>query len=125
MNTQEDTMPPVKQLGTLLEKLKDKDRDLALEIELVTAWIREHRATRPIHTETQTSPSPEREEYRAWRIVSCRLHQRRSELKTKHEKNQTHIRAVARKIEELETGFPNFSVFADVAVESELISASA
>lgn len=118
-------MSPVEQLDNLLKRLKEKDRDLALEIQLVTAWIKEHQETRPTHTETPSRPSHEREEYRSWRIVSCRLHQRRSELKTRQEKNQTHLRAVTRQIEELETGFSNFPVFADMALESELASAGA
>jgi hypothetical protein len=125
MNKQEDIMSPNEQLDILMERLKEKDRDLALEIQLVTAWIEEHRETRPVHTETPSSTSREWEEYRSWRIVSCRLHQRRSELKTKQEKNQSHLRAVACKIEAPGTGFSSFPVFADMTLESELASAGA
>lgn len=118
-------MSPNEQLGILSEKLKEKDLELTLEIQLVTAWIKEHRNSRPPGVDTLSSSSDEGKAYHSWRKVSCRLHQRRSELKEKQEKIQMHLRTVAEKIDEMETGFFSFPVFSDMALESELASAGA
>lgn len=104
-------MEPVEQLSILQERFKEKDRELALNIQLVTAWIKEHIENRPVY---------ECGAYNSWRKTSCRLHHMRSELKIKQEAIQTHLRATARKIEEMETDFATFPVFWDQALEREL-----
>jgi hypothetical protein len=108
-----------------MERLTEKDRELTIEIRLTTAWIKEHRESRPARVESISSPSGERDEFRAWRRVSSRLHQRRSELKTKQEKIRGHLQTVARKIEEMETGILDFPVFHDVSLGADLISVDA
>lgn len=118
-------MSPVKQLGILLEQLKEKDRNLAFEIQLVTLWIKEHRETRPPRIEAPSSCPDERNEYRSWRKASCLLHQRRSELKTRREKTQIHLLAVAQRINEMETGFLSFSMLPTMNLEADLTMANA
>jgi len=113
-------MIPVEELCNLKERLAEKNRELTVEIELITAWIREHRETRPAFIEAFMSTPAERSEYRSWRRVSCRLHQRRSELKTKQEKIWTHLLTMDRRIEEMETGIINFPVFSDITLETDL-----
>jgi DNA repair exonuclease SbcCD ATPase subunit len=118
-------MVPVKELHDLAERLDEKNRELTMEIQLITAWIKDHRQSRPARIESMSSASDERNEYRSWRKVSCRLHQRRSELKTKQEKIREHLQTVARKMEERETGILAFPVFHDVALETDLITVDA
>lgn len=118
-------MLPAKELCTLLERLNVKDRDLAVEIQLVTAWIKEHRETRPDRIEVSMASADERNEYYSWRKVSCKLHQRRSELKTKREQVQMHIRTVEKKVDKLKTDFSGFPVFSDTGFNSNLLSAGA
>lgn len=113
-------MIPVEELYNLKERLAEKSRGLAIEIELITAWIQEHRETRPARIEAFMSTPDERSEYRSWRKISNRLHQRRSELKTKQEKIWTHLLVVDRRIEETETGIINFPVFPDITLETYL-----
>jgi hypothetical protein len=118
-------MSPAKELSTLLERLNVKDRDLAVEIQLVTAWIKEHRETRPDCIEVSMASADERNEYYSWRKVSCQLHQRRSELKTKREQVQMHIRTVLKKIDKLKTDFSDFPVFSNTGFDLKLVSAGA
>jgi hypothetical protein len=107
-------MVPVEQLLILLERLNVKDRELALNIQLVTAWIKEHMNNRPAY---------ECKAYYSWRKASFRLQNKRSELKIKQEAIQTHLRATAQKVEEFETDFFTFPVFGDQTLESELFTA--
>lgn len=118
-------MLPVEELHNLVEKLNKKNRELTIEIQLITTWIKEHRENRPACIESISSSSGNRDEYRSWRRISCRLHQQRSELKTKQEKIREHIQTTARKIEEMETGVVVFPVFHDVSHETDLISVDA
>ena len=103
-----------KQLSILLERFKEKDRELALNIQLVTAWIEEHLESRPAY---------ECRAYKSWRKASCRLHQKRSELKVKQEAIQVHLRATMIIIEEMESNFITSPIFWDQALERELITA--
>ena len=103
--------------------LKEKNNEITLEIQLITEWIREHRARRPLRTE---APMPnEHVALQSWRKVSYRLHQRRSELKMNLEKIQMHLRAATQKIEEMETEFFYFSIFPVIGLEPEMSSADA
>lgn len=108
----------------LLKTLEKKDRELTLEIQLLTAWIREHRALRPLRQDAP-SLSPKSSELQSWRKTSTHLHQRRSKLKTKLENVRTHLRTAAQKNEAAETDFFCFPGFPDTDLESEPASADA
>lgn len=112
-------MLPIESLHILLERFKEKDKKLSLEIQLITSWIKEHRESRPDLFSNVSSSSRKRSEYYTWRKVSCRLHQRRSELKTQQEKIRSHLIAVNRRIEEADSGNVNFTVFSDIALEPD------
>jgi uncharacterized coiled-coil DUF342 family protein len=128
MKTKKDRMEKMlqnREFDNLIVKLNEKDRELTTEIQLVTAWIKEHRENRPACIESISASPGERNEYRSWRRISSRLHQRRSELKTKQEKIRGHLQTVARNIENMETGVLVFPVFHDVSLESDLVSVDA
>ena len=116
-------MSPAQKLRNLLKRLEKKKREVTLEIRLLTAWIGEHHTLRPLHFETPLSHDSS--ELRSWRKVSYRLHQRRSELKTKLENIQIHLRTVTQQIEEMDMEFFYFPVFSDIHLESEPVSAGA
>lgn len=118
-------MLPVEELRFLMERLEKKNRDLSLEIRLITAWIKEHRESRPARFGAVLSPVNKRNEYRSWRMISFRLHQRRSELKTEQEKTRVHLLAINRRIEEMKTGYADFPVFSDIPLETDFASVDA
>lgn len=107
-------MEAFEQLTALKERLKDKESALALDIQLVTAWIREHLEDRPSYGST---------EYHSWRRVSCRFHQKRSELKAKQDNIQLHLRVIAQKLDGMETSFSDFPFFWDLTFEPESVPA--
>lgn len=118
-------MLPLEELRFLLERLEKKTNDLSLEIQLITAWIKGHRERRPPRFGTILSPADKRNEYRSWRIISFRLHQRRSELKTRQEKIRSDLLTVSQRIKEMETGFLDAPVYFDPTLETDLTSADA
>ena len=107
-------MSPDMQLAALLERLRQKENENTLEIELVTARIDEHRKARPSGADASSSVY-RLNEYRLWWKISCRLHQRRSELKTERDKLLTRLRAVEREIEALQKGLSGLQVCPDAA----------
>lgn len=116
-------MLPAEELLILMERLEEKSRELSIEIQLITAWIEEHRKIWPARVEAILSPAGKRKAYQSWRKVSCRLHHRRSELKMEQERILMHLSAVNRRIEEMETTFSDFPVFSDTALATDLTSA--
>jgi len=118
-------MLSIDELCIMMEWLEKKNRELLLEIELLTAWIEEHRQSRPSRIGTGLSLAEKSDEYRSWRIVSFRLHQRRSRLKTEQDKTRTHLHAVNRRIEGMGTDFPDFPDFSDISLETDLTSTDA
>ena len=108
----------------LLETLNTTKREITLEIQLITAWIGEHRTIRPDHAEA-SSLSHKRAKLRDWRKVSYRLHQRRSELKTELENIRRHLRVVAQTTEQPETDLFCLPFLLDMDLEPEPASAGA
>lgn len=118
-------MLPVAELHNLKKRLTEKNREITIEIELLTAWIQEHREAGPHRNGALLLSSGEQEKYQSWRKVSCRLHQTRSELKAKQEIIRTNLLAVSLRIEEMETCISEFPFLFDTELTTDSTSADA